>query len=233
VTAITFAHRGARIDAPENTLEAFRVALAAGATGLESDAWVAADGEVVLVHDDTLRRGLRRVRVREATARELAAFAVPRLADLYAELGTGYELSIDAKHPEVVTPMLDVAAAAGAVDRLWVCAPDLELLRAHRDATAAKLVHSTRKDRVPAPLERHAAELAAAGVDAVNFHHQAWTAGLVALYHRFGVRAFAWDAQEVRHIRALLRMGIDGVYCDRPDRLVATVAEWATEGRSG
>jgi glycerophosphoryl diester phosphodiesterase len=232
VTPITFAHRGARVEAPENTLGAFRLALQAGVTGLESDAWLAADGEVVLVHDDAVRRGRRRHRVRETNASLLAELDVPRLADVYLKLGTDYEFSIDAKQPEVVAPMTAVAAAAGAEERLWVCMPDLDALRAHRGATAAKLVHSTRKDRVPAPLERHAAELARAGIDAVNYHRREWTAGLVALYHRFGVRAFAWDAQEVRHIRALLQIDIDGIYCDRPDRLVATVAEFATGGRA-
>ncbi len=48
---IGFAHRGARSERPENTLEAFRRALELGATGLESDAWITADGEVVLDHD--------------------------------------------------------------------------------------------------------------------------------------------------------------------------------------
>ena len=60
---ITFAHRGAGgSEAPENSLAAFRRALARGATGLESDARLSADGEVVLVHDRALRRGLRRIR---------------------------------------------------------------------------------------------------------------------------------------------------------------------------
>ena len=60
----------------------------------------------------------------------------------------------------------------------------------------------------------------------MNMHHSEWTAGLVSLFHRFDVHAFAWDAQEVRQLRAVLRMGIDAVYCDRPDRMVATVGEW-------
>ena len=40
-----FAHRGARAHAPENTLEAFTLALRLGATGLESDVWLTADGD--------------------------------------------------------------------------------------------------------------------------------------------------------------------------------------------
>ncbi len=225
---ITFAHRGARLDAPENSLEAFRLGLQAGATGLESDAWIAGDGEVVLVHDDAVGRGLRRLRVRETPAARLAEVGVPRLIDLYDALGTDYELSVDAKHPEVVGPMLEIAERHGAVTRLWLCTPDVEQLRAIRPTTSARLVHSTRKDRIPVQLERHASDLAEAGIDTINLHHREWTAGLVALFHRFDVRAFAWDTQEVRHIRALLQMDIDALYCDRPDRLVATVAEWST-----
>ena len=56
-----------------------------------------------------------------------------------------------------------------------------------------------------------------------------WTAGLVGLFHRFGLRAFAWDVQEARHLRAVLAMQVDGVYSDHVDRMVATVAEWAEQ----
>jgi glycerophosphoryl diester phosphodiesterase len=229
---ITFAHRGARLDEPENTLPAFRRALAAGVRGLESDAWLSGDGEVVLVHDGTVGRGLRRRKVPSTPAAELAEFGVPRLADLYSELGTDFELSIDVKDDAAVEPMLHVARVAGAdaVSRLWICSPDVGLLAALRDATGARLVHSERRDHIRSPLERHAYELRGLGADAMNMHHSDWSAGLVALFHRFGVLAFAWDVQEVRHLRAVLRMGIDALYCDRPDRMVATVGEWGAAG---
>jgi glycerophosphoryl diester phosphodiesterase len=227
VEPITFAHRGARLDEPENTIPAFRRALDAGVRGLESDAWLSRDGEVVLVHDASVGRGRRRRKVAAATAAELAELGVPRLAELYAELGTAFELSIDVKDDAVVGPMLAVAAAAGATERLWICAAEVGLLGALRAATTARLVHSERRDQIRVPLERHAYELSTLGVDAMNMHHGDWSAGLVALFHRFDVLAFAWDAQEVRHLRAVLRMSIDALYCDRPDRMVATVGEWA------
>ncbi len=230
---ITFAHRGTRLEEPENTIPAFRRALSAGVRGLESDAWRSADGEVVLVHDGSVRRGLRRLKVPATTASELAELGIPRLAELYQELGTAYELSIDVKDPAVVEPMLAVAAAAAATDRLWLCSPDVALLARLRDSTSAKLVHSDRRDHIRTPLERHAYELATAGIDAMNMHHSDWSAGLVALFHRFGVNAFAWDVQEVRHLRAVLRMAVDGLYCDRPDRMVATVSEWAVADGKG
>ena len=50
------AHRGASSRAPENTLEAFRLAAESGAGGLELDAHMTSDGGVVVIHDDTVDR---------------------------------------------------------------------------------------------------------------------------------------------------------------------------------
>lgn len=49
-------HRGAPFAAPENTLAAFRRALAAGADGIEADVQRSADGRLLLLHDDTVER---------------------------------------------------------------------------------------------------------------------------------------------------------------------------------
>ena len=227
---ITFAHRGARAVLPENTLPAFRRALELGAGGLETDAWLSADGEVVLVHDQTIRRPLRRVSVSRLSAEQLARHDVPRLADLYRELGAGYELSIDVKEERAGEAVVAVAREHGDPERLWICSPsipDLESLRGL--APEVKLVHSVRKRRIHDPLERHAAKLASAGIDAMNMPHPDWTAGIVTLFHRFEVLAFAWNVQEVRDLRAMLDADIDAVYCDRTDRMVAVVGEWRAE----
>ena len=187
------------------------------------------DGEVVLVHDAVARDGLRRRRrVSHSTAQQLAELSVPRLADLYAELGTDYELSLDLYDLAAAEPVLAVADAAGATERLWLCSGRLATLAHLRElGTSAHLVHSTKRSALEPSAERHADRLAQAGVAVCNMRHTDWTAGLVALFHRFGVRAFAWDVQEVRHLRAMLEIGVDAVYSDHVDRMVATVAEWS------
>ena len=50
------AHRGGSARAPENTIEAMRLAIADGADGLEFDVQLSADGEVVVIHDPTVDR---------------------------------------------------------------------------------------------------------------------------------------------------------------------------------
>src|SRR5437660_10346764 len=109
---ILFAHRGARAHAPENTLESFRTGLAMGATGLESDVWLSADGVAVLDHDGVVKGGMRRRPVAAVERRDLPAH-IPTLADLYAECGTAFQLSLDIKDPAAAKGVVDVARAAG------------------------------------------------------------------------------------------------------------------------
>lgn len=50
------AHRGGRAHAPENTLEAMRLGIAAGADAIELDVHRCADGEIVVIHDAIVDR---------------------------------------------------------------------------------------------------------------------------------------------------------------------------------
>ncbi|MFO7793863.1 MAG: glycerophosphodiester phosphodiesterase [Candidatus Nanohaloarchaea archaeon] len=95
---ITFAHRGAKAHAPDNTLEAFELALRLGATGLESDVWLTADGTAVLDHDGVVRNGLRKRPISTLDRSELPAH-IPTLKELLETCGTGFALSLDLKDP--------------------------------------------------------------------------------------------------------------------------------------
>lgn len=220
-TPIAFAHRGARADAPENTLVAFRLALQKGATGLESDVWLTADGVPVLDHDGLLGRRKKQP-IGEVPRADLPPH-VPSLVELIEGCGTRFHLSLDLKHPATVQPVLDciVAAAPGMLSRTWLCHPDLDLLTSIRERNAdVRLVNSTRLDRLGESAERRAARLAALGIDGINLRKDAWSGGLVALFHRFERTAFAWDVQFEHELVPLFRMGIDAVYSDYVDRMM-------------
>ena len=221
--AVLFAHRGARAHAPENTLEAFGLATRLGATGLESDVWLTADGRAVLDHDGVVGGVLRRRRIAQVERADLPAH-IPELRELYETCGADTDLSLDIKDPEALGPVLDAADDAGALARLWLCHPDLELLASWRERVGpARLVHSTRIAVMERGPERHAAQLREAGVDAVNLHQSEWGGGHVALYHRFRRFCLGWDAQHVRIIKSLLAMGLDGIFSDHVDRMVECV----------
>ncbi len=222
---IGFAHRGASAHAPENTLEAFTLARRLGATGLESDVWRTADGEVVLDHDGVVRAGLRRRPVGDVPRSALPP-SVPTLAELYDACGTDYELSLDVKDPAAADAVVATARAAGggAVGRLWLCSPDWEVAASWRGLDPdVHLVDSTRLRRIKEGAERRAARLADVGIDALNMHWSDWTGGLTTLVHRFGRYALGWDAQHRRQLDELLATGIDGVFSDHVDRMVDAI----------
>lgn len=226
---IGFAHRGARAHAPENTLEAFRLAVRLGATGLESDVWLTADGEAVLDHDGVVRQGLRKRPIAGYERADLPEH-MPTLTELYAEVGTSLELSLDVKDAEAFDRVVAVARAAGpeALQRLWLCHHRTAQVAMWRErCTDVRLVDSTFLGHMPDGPERRAAELAEAGVDAVNLHHSEWTGGLVSLFHRFGILCFGWDAQHDRILDGLLDAGLDAVYSDHVDRMVDALARAA------
>ena len=158
-SAITFAHRGARAHAPENTIAAFQLALEWGARGLESDVWITRDGVAVLEHDGILGRRPRRRRIADMRRDELPAH-IPSLADLIDACGTDYHLSLDLKAAQAGQIVIDTIGGRSAdmVRRTWLCHPDLAVLAALRPShREVKLVHSTRLNRLVDGPERHAA----------------------------------------------------------------------------
>lgn len=224
---VSFAHRGARSRLPENTLDAFGSALELGATGLESDAWLTADGVVVLDHDGVVKRGfkgLRRAAITEMP-RKLLPSHIPSLDDLYETCGTGFELSLDIKDPAAAAVVVDVAGQHDqALSHLWMCSPSWEQAAEWRALSEeVRLVDSTRLRRMKEGPERRAATLADKGIDAVNMHHTDWTGGLTTLFHRFERLALGWDCQHERVLVALLAMGIDAVYSDDVEAMVGVL----------
>lgn len=124
---LVVAHRGASAQAPENTLEAFRLAHEAGADAIELDVHMTADGQLAVIHDDTLARttdrtgavaSLTMAEVREADAgagfggrdgafpyrgRGLTVRTLPEVLDwLPADLGIVVEIKARAASDAVV-----------------------------------------------------------------------------------------------------------------------------------
>ena len=224
---ILFAHRGASAYAPENTLDAFSLALKLGANGLESDIWVTRDGALVLDHDGVVKSRLRSKPIAEMDRSALPSH-IPSLEQLLQHCGTQYQLSLDVKDPVVFETIERIVANIdeSMLDRLWLCHPSFDLLINKRTSTQkCKLVDSTRLAKIKEGPERRAATLAANGIEAFNMHYSDWNGGLVALFHRFNIVSFGWDMQHEAVIENGIRMGLDGVFSDWPDRMVEVISK--------
>lgn len=224
---IAFAHRGARAHAPENTVEAFDLAVKLGATGIESDVWLSADGELILNHDGTF--GLRRKSIAKLDRAQLPDSMIT-LPELFERAPANIDFSIDVKDDAAMLPLLEWAGELQPMHRarLYLCHPELEQLAQwrsvdqHVNLVASTSVNTMRTKTYLGP-ERYAHELTKAGIEGVNLRHDEWSGGMVTLFHRFDRICFGWDAQHSRILNELLRMGIDGLYCDAVDIMMEAV----------
>ena len=220
---IGFAHRGMRGRAPDNSVAGYRMALAAGATALEGDVWPTADGEAMLDHDGVVGSGPFRRQIPDIARADLPD--LDSLADLYRACGAAFELSLDVKHAGALEPVLAAADQVAARDRLWLCHPDWRLVASWRPVVGgARLVDSTRIRRIGEGVEERARRLAEAGVDALNLPYPEWTPAAVEACHRHDVRAFAWHAHDRQSLEAMVSMGVDAVFSDDVETMVAVLA---------
>lgn len=164
------AHRGSRINRPENTLTAFEEAIRVGADGIELDVHLSKDGEVVVIHDETVDRTTNGSgRVRHLTIAELkeldagswfdAAFAgekIPTLLEVLELLErTGFRgsLNIEFKtgfHPypnmeQKVQVLLD--KKDWPFDIMYSSFSLRALLRMHRLDPTAEVAYLVKKSR--------------------------------------------------------------------------------------
>ena len=194
-------------DAPENSLEAFTLALAKGCRGLESDVWLSPSGEPLLHHGPP-----------EKEKRESLS-----LAALFAECGTDFDLSLDMKGPGAAQRTIEVAHAAGFdVSRLWLCGGSGSSAAWREHDPKVRLVTDLRWRDALFHAREVVPMLAEQSVDAVNLRHGRWTRRLVETVHEAGMLAFAWDVQHAWTKRHALRVGVDAIYSDHVGLLVGS-----------
>ena len=249
VTVDVHAHRGGAGLAPENTLAAFRNALALGVDVLEMDLHVTADGEVVVIHDPTLDRtttGHGYVRVTpladmqrlDAGSWFHAQFAGERVPTLRAVLDlvratgngrvrfnieTKYEPSVPAPPQDFEERALRVIRDAGMTDRVIIQSfyyPSLARMKAlDRSVPTAALRAAT--DATPDPV----AVVRAAPADIYSPSVRLVSRATVDALHRAGIPIVPWTVDDPAQMERLLEIGIgslrgDGIITNYPDRLI-------------
>lgn len=229
------AHRGAGLQAPENTLAAFRCGAHHGFGMFECDAKLSADGEIFLLHDDTLDRttnsqgpaghadwaSLCRLDAGAWHSPDFAGEPLPRLQALarFCQAG-GHRLNIEIK-PCPGTQAQTGRRVAEEADRLWagesvpplLTSFDTQALAAAREAAPALPRGLLLQDRRPSWLE----EAKALGCVAVVCQYRLWDADAVARAHAAGMRCLSYTVNDEAAARHLLALGTEGLITDRMD----------------
>jgi glycerophosphoryl diester phosphodiesterase len=232
-------HRGAAGHAPENTLASLRRAAQLGARWVEFDVALTREGEPVLLHDETVDRTTNgKGKLAAMTLAELqsldagawysksdAGERVPTLMQAFDLLrATGLGANIEIK------PTAGRAAETGAVVAKRVLAAwpeslpmplfssfEIEALAAARD-TAPSIPRGYLLGRLDPGWQRQAAAL---GCVSVHCNHRRLSRDGAAAVRQAGYRLLAYTVNDAARGRQLFDWGVEAVFTDYPDRLLA------------
>jgi glycerophosphoryl diester phosphodiesterase len=234
------AHRGGALLWPENSLLAFRNALALGADFIEFDVHLSRDGEVMVIHDATLDRTTTGSGpVRDHTMAELKALRlkdragtvtqepVPTLDEVTAVAAQAkrrmlLEIKVDpskARYPGIEEKVMAVLDRHGMVASTVVTSFEASTWRRIRElrpevATCALYsARALRRSSLGAELDM----LKAAGVGYIGVEHTAVDAAAAAEARRAGVGLGAWTVNDPGDMKRMIEAGVTILITDQPD----------------
>lgn len=233
---LVIAHRGNSSVAPENTVAAFEAAWRAGADVIELDIQLSADGQAVVIHNDTLDQTTDATGpVSTRTAAALAevdagswfspAYAgqrLPLLGEVLTWLAQrdGLALLLEFKgewDPAPVSTVVEQIEAAGVADRTVVQSFALTTVQALADVAPhlrrGLLIETLAEDTFSLCARLQVVQCNPSGGILLE---RPETLGLI---RERGMQAMVWTANEPQHWDGLVQLGADGIITDRPDRL--------------
>jgi glycerophosphoryl diester phosphodiesterase len=231
---VRVAHRGLSGLFPENTLLAFREAVACGVDLLELDVQLSRDGALVVMHDQTLERTTNGAgRLCDHTLAELRQLdagrgeRLPTLDEVLNLAGAAsIRLAIEIKGADEAGSLLIAEAlvaeltATNWLDRAIVTSfhPG-SLLRAR--ALQPRLPSMLDPTPLDGSLSPRAvcAQTLAAGANIVGYHYPIVTPALVAECRLSGLALWTWTPNTADEIRQQIQLGVQAVVTDRPDVL--------------
>lgn len=239
-----WAHRGASRYAPENTLPAFTLAAQQGADGVELDVHLSKDGELVVIHDETLDRTTDGTGpVQDYTLAQLQGFCadnhmpgfadarIPTLRQVLARLKpTGLRVNIELKtsilwYDGIEEKTLALVREMGMEDRVVYSSFNhysIEKVRQLAPGAETAYLYSD----IICDVERYAA---AHGVQ--GLHPGLWNVKMADLLQRYlssGLAVRVWTVNDAADLRWLLEAGADVITNDPP---LALTVRAQVEGR--
>ena len=230
-------HRGASGHAPENTLAAFKKAVALGATFIETDLQLSRDARFVAIHDDTLERttnghgkvhdqtlaALRRIDAGSWFGSDYAGERIPTLEEIldfskkndivfYLELKPSG--SWGGEHA-----LIGAMRESGEVARVVVISFDPAILAGLRKIEPTLMTGVLYDGQLADPLKT-AVDV---GARQLVVRGDLVTPAMIVEARKRDLQVVCWTVNHPAHIRLLIAAGVDGIMSDYPDRLVAAL----------
>ena len=235
---LIYGHRGAKGEAPENTLASFKQCLAHGVRRCELDLHLSKDGELMVIHDPTLKRTTgRRGKVVEHDAEELTQYdarqggpswkqpcPIPRLEELFEECEfEHWQLEVkSASRVRAARSVLAIKALAerhGLLDRVTVTSGSREVLRALKRLTPELSCGLVAEYAWLDPLK--VAKQYDCSLLALKW--TLCTPERIAKARQLGLHVSVWTVNDPGLMRRLADFGVDSLITDYPGLAVTTL----------
>ena len=232
------AHRGASAYLPENTLEAFSLAIEQGADCIEMDVHLTKDGHIVVAHDARLERVSDGTGyINDHTLEELKSlnfsvlfpgcpkYRIPTLSEAFTliqptALSMNIELkSIERLYPELPEKLIAMADEYGMGERIIYSSFNhyalLEIKKLNASAKTGLLYEMGMVDPWVYANYVHA--------DAIHPHYFiiASLPETVKHCHTHGIKVNVWTVDDPRTAELMLQCGVDGIITNKPDIAVS------------
>lgn len=235
-----WAHRGARAEAPENTLPAFNLAIEQGADGVEFDVQFTADAELVVIHDETVDRttdghgrvvaySLAQLQRLDACAgmSGFAGVSIPTLRQVLEVLApTPLALNIELKnsvepYPGLEERVWELVEEFGIAERVVLSSFNHYSLKRLQELGVSSPLGMLYTDPLYRPW-RYASKLKVA---AIHPPARFVTARMVRKAHAAGLAVRPWVVNSERRMRRMFELGVDAIFTDHPSRALELRAE--------
>lgn len=229
-----FAHRGASGYAPENTLEAFRLAMEQGADGIELDVHLSKDGQVVVIHDEIIDRVSNgQGAVKDYTLEELRKFSfsnhmenyenakIPTLKEVLELLKpSNLELNIELKtgiywYPGLEEKTMKLVKEAGMEQRVIYSSFNhysvQKILELDSHAECAYLYGDVFLNMV-----QYAKKTGVGGLHPAVYHLK--MANFLEEYQKSGLKIRVWTVNKEENMEAFIKAGLEAIITNYPDK---------------
>lgn len=240
---LVWAHRGASGYAPENTLLAFEKAIEQGADGIELDVQLTRDGELVVIHDETIDRTSDGTgRVKDFTYAKLARYnfnkthlesgraVIPTLEEVYELMKpTGLTVNVELKtgvvfYSEIEERVLDLTARMGMEDRVWYSSFNHYTIQRIKEQNKAAKTGMLYSDGIINPVSYGAYVVGADAMHPAIYNLQ--YPGYMEDCRKHGKRVHVWTVNKEEHMRMVCELQVDAMITNYPDRGKEIAAEY-------
>lgn len=241
---LILAHRGASGYAPENTMEAFKMAVEMGADGIELDVHLTSDGQVVVCHDEKIDRTsngqglitsytleeLRTMDFGYHFYKERRGIKLPTLAEVYALIApTNMIVNVEIKSadPAIIPECCRLAKEYGMENRVIYSSFDHFQIARMKEYDADSFIAPLYGFNMLKPWN-YCLDIGAKATHPVHTQIRKLE-NYVKECHDRGIRVHVWTANTAEDIAFLLEAGVDAIVTNYPDIAISTRENYASE----